>query len=326
MKTNDSLCGGRIDPRHFPSLARYLARFVEAYEAEGIRIHALTPQNEPGYFPRSYPTCGWTASQQRDFIGDYLGPEFQRRGIATKIWCYDHNFNNLRFPTAILSDPRAAAYVDGTAFHHYEGKPSAMTKLHDKFPDKHVYFSEGSVFGLAGARQIIDFLRNRACSYNAWVTVIDQNGRPNPGPHNCSPTCIVLDRDTLALDYRFDYYLYGQFMKFIRPGAVRIQSNVPLKSLPNVAVRNRDASIALVVTNLKHEPVGLPAWIKPQAAPELTPEGVVQHPFEISDRGVSLQLDTVDVARLFVFGNSTDLQNRYRQEFARIVRSEKYEF
>ena len=254
MKTNGSLCGGRIDPQHFPALARYLARFVEAYEAEGIAIHAVTCQNEPGYFPGSYPTCGWTPAQQRDFIRDHLGPEFGKRAIRARIWCYDHNFNNLRFPLTILSDPGAARYVDGTAFHHYEGKPAAMTTLHEKFPDKHVYFSEGSVFGMEGAAQIIAFLRHWARSYNAWVTIIDHKAQPNPGPHGCSPTCIVLNRDTLALEYRFDYYMYGQFMKFIRPGAVRIHSDPSSESLPNVAVRNADGTVVLVVANLKKRP------------------------------------------------------------------------
>jgi O-glycosyl hydrolase len=253
MKTNRELCGGRIDPKYFPSLARYFARFIEAYAAEGINIYAITPQNEPGYHPNSYPTCGWTAEQQRDFIRDYLGPEFQTRGISTKIWCYDHNFNNLRFPSTILRDAGAARYVDGIAFHHYEGKASAMMTLSNQFPDKHVYFTEGSVFGVEGATQIVEFLRNGARSYNAWVTVIDHKGQPNRGPHDCSPTCIVLNSDNLTLDYRFDYYMYGQFMKFIRPGAVRVHSNEPSKQLSNCAVRNSDGSIALVVVNHKTE-------------------------------------------------------------------------
>jgi len=255
MKTNGKLGGGQIDPKHFPSLARYFVRFIEDYAAAGIRIYAVTPQNEPGYSPGSYPTCGWTAEQQRDFIRDYLGPAFQARAITTKIWCYDHNFNNLRFPTTILADPGATRYVDGTAFHHYEGKPSAMTTLSDKFPDKHLYFTEGSVFGVKGAAQIIEFLRNGACSYNAWVTVIDHKGKPNPGPHDCSPTCIVLNSDTLSFDYRFDYYMYGQFMKFIRPGAVRVQSDESSEALANCAVRNPDGSVVLVVVNRRTEPI-----------------------------------------------------------------------
>jgi O-glycosyl hydrolase len=124
-----------------------------------------------------------------------------------------------------------------------------MTELSTKFTDKHVYFTEGSVFGVKGAAQIVEFLRNGARSYNAWVTVVDHRGKPNPGPHDCSPTCIVLNSDILSLDYRFDYYMYGQFMKFIRPGAVRVQSDEPSGALANCAVRNLDGSVVLVVVN-----------------------------------------------------------------------------
>lgn len=251
MKTNGSLCGGRINPDYYKPYAEYLARFVEAYRDEGIDIIAITPQNEPEYFPNTYPTCGWTAVQQRDFIRDHLGPVFKRHGLNTKIWCYDHNFNHPQFPTTILSDPKANQYVDGTAFHHYEGKPSAMSILQERFPDKHIYFTEGSTFEIDGAAEIVSFLRNWARCYNAWVTIIDHEAEPNPGPHDCSPTCIVLNSDTLKLEYRFDYYMYGQFMKFIRPGAFRISSEPSTPSLPNVAFRNIDGSIVIVVINPK---------------------------------------------------------------------------
>ena len=124
-----------------------------------------------------------------------------------------------------------------------------MSVLHEQFPNKHIYFTEGSTFGIGGAAEIISFLRNWARCYNAWVTVIDHKAQPNPGPHHCSPTCIVLNSKTLELDYRFDYYMYGQFMKFIKAGAVRINSTPSSKSLPNVAFSNPDSSIVLVVAN-----------------------------------------------------------------------------
>jgi len=117
-----------------------------------------------------------------------------------------------------------------------------------------VQFTEGSVFGVEGAAQIIEFLRNGARSYNAWVTIIDHKGKPNPGPHDCSPTCIVLNSDSLTLDYRFDYYMYGQFLKFIRPGAVRVHSDELSRPLANCAVRNLDGSTVLVVVNRGAQP------------------------------------------------------------------------
>ena len=248
MKTNNNICGGKINPKYYRPFAEYLARSVEAYRAEGFDIIAITPQNEPEYYPDTYPTCGWTAQQQRYFIRDHLGPVFKQHNLATKIWCYDHNFNHPNFPATILKDPEAAKYIDGTGFHLYEGKPSAMTWLHEKFPDKHVYFTEGSVFGMAGAVEIVSYLRNWARCYNAWVTVIDHKAQPNPGPHDCSPTCIILNSETLDLEYRFDYYMYGHFMKYISRGAERIDSTFS-KNMPNVAFRNPDGSIVLVVAN-----------------------------------------------------------------------------
>jgi len=163
---------------------------------------------------------------------------------------FDHNFNNPGFPATILRDPQAAQFVGGSAFHLYEGRPEAMSQLHRQFPDKPIYFTEGSVFGVQGAAEIISYFRNWAGSYNAWVTMIDHQGKPNvSGFHDCSPTIIVLNRDTLATEYRADYYLYGQFMKFIQPGAVRIATTNPRKAPANVAFRNPDGSIVLVAAN-----------------------------------------------------------------------------
>jgi O-glycosyl hydrolase len=124
-----------------------------------------------------------------------------------------------------------------------------MSWLHNKFPDKHIYFTEGSTFGIEGAAEIISFLRNWARCYNAWVTIIDHKAQPNPGPHDCSPTSIVLNSETLELEYRFDYYMYGHFTKFINTGAVRISSDPSSKSLPNAAFKNPDNSLVLLVAN-----------------------------------------------------------------------------
>lgn len=125
-----------------------------------------------------------------------------------------------------------------------------MSRLHDMFPAKHIYFTEGSTFGTPGAIAIIDILRNWARTYNAWVTVIDDRRQPNPGPHSCSPTCIVLNTSTKALHYRYDYCMYGQFMRFIQRDAVRIEStHFRSQRFGNVAFLNPDDTIALVIAN-----------------------------------------------------------------------------
>jgi glucosylceramidase len=250
MKTNGKYGGGRLRPERYPHYAEYLARFIEAYRAEGIEIYAITVQNEPGFGPGAYPSCVWTAAQQRDFIRDHLGPLFRRRGITTRIWVFDHNFNNPGFPATILRDPAAAAYVDGSAFHLYEGRPEAMSAVQREFPSKGVYFTEGSVYGAKGAAEIIEYFRNWSRSYNAWVTMIDHEGKPNvSGFHECDPTIVVLDRRTLTPEYRADYYIYGQLMKFVAAGAVRVASSGPRAGPAHVAFRNPDGQLVLVVAN-----------------------------------------------------------------------------
>ncbi len=34
-------------------------------------------------------------------------------------------------------------YVDGVAWHGYVGEPTAMTRVHEAFPEKNAYWTEG---------------------------------------------------------------------------------------------------------------------------------------------------------------------------------------
>lgn len=272
MKSNGTMIGGRLLPENYAAYAQYFVRFIQSYEKEGIPIHAVTVQNEPGVnrekaFPKKwqYPSCKWTGEEERDFIKNHLGPAFRKAGLKTKIWCYDHNFNigptkeaddpGLPYPRAILSDPAAAAYVDGTAFHGYEGKPDAMTAFHGEFPEKPIYFTEGSVFGLRGALRLIDLLRNQASVFNGWVTMCDEDGKPNNGPFKATRTMITLDPKAVKVTYNFDYYMLGHFTKFVKRGAVRIESTPTLWKFPEVAFRNPDGTIVLILTNPGNDPV-----------------------------------------------------------------------
>ncbi len=252
MKTNDSMLAGRLKPEYYGVFSEYLVKFVQAYAAEGIPVLAITPQNEPHFPNPAYPTTGYRAEAMLELIRDHLGPLFEKELPDTEIWCWDHNWNEPEFPTTILSDEKAYGYVDGTAFHLYEGKPEAQTALKEAFPEKPIYFTEGSTFRTRGAVQIIDILRNWARSYNAWVVMLDEDRKPNNGPHNASQTCIELLRDG-TVRYNFDYFMYGQFMKFIRPGAVRLDSTPGSIRFANVAFRNESGDTVLVVANASSE-------------------------------------------------------------------------
>lgn len=221
-------------------------------------------QNEPGVDRAKekdpkwhYPSCHWTAEQERTFIRDHLGPAFRREGLKTRIWCYDHNYNveasgddpGISYPRTILSDAKAAEFVDGAAFHGYVGQPSGMSTFHAEFPSVPIRFTEGSVFGINGAIDLIERLRNWASSYNAWVTILDENGKPNNSPFPATHAIIKLDSKTRRAEYLLEYFAYGHFMKFVQRGAVRVESTGGDREFNNVAFRNPDGTIVLVVAN-----------------------------------------------------------------------------
>ncbi len=55
---------------------------------------------------------------------------------------YDHNCNKPEYAINILNDAEANQYIDGSAFHLYEGDISALSTVHDAHPNKNLYFTE----------------------------------------------------------------------------------------------------------------------------------------------------------------------------------------
>ena len=78
------------------------------------------------------------AIEQASFIKNNLGPAFATAGITTKIITYDHNADRPDYPLAILNDAAAKPFVNGSAFHLYGGSISALSDVHNAYPDKHV--------------------------------------------------------------------------------------------------------------------------------------------------------------------------------------------
>lgn len=264
MKTTGNMIGGELKDEWYGAYARYFVRFIEAYAAEGIRIEAVTVQNEPGVDRAKekdpkwyYPSCHWTAEQERDFIRDHLGPALKRAGLKTRIWCYDHNYNEtpkadsdgLPHPRTILSDRQAARFVGGVGFHHYEGQATGMSVFHDEFPKVPIHFTEGSVFSIWGGYDLVERFRNWAVSYNAWVAILDEKGRPNNGPFPATRAILRLQSDTLRVEEIFEYHQYGHFMKWVPVGSVRIGSSPSGRELAQVAFRAPDGHRVLVLVN-----------------------------------------------------------------------------
>lgn len=250
MKTTGTITGGYLADGMYQVLAQYYRKFIEAYAAEGIPIYAMTVQNEPGQISSAYPTMGLTAAQEIE-LTKAIKEEFKAHGIATKIWIFDHNFDNVIYPETVLLDPSAYAATDGTAFHDYGGAPTAMSELHNMYPDKEIFFTERSAWGVSGMDRIAQYIRNYACSYNSWVTMLDQYKQPKNTPFDVDPTLLIKGSGSADQYWAIpEVYLLGQYAKYVKVGAKRIESNYGISgSLTNVAFLNPDGSIVMVVMN-----------------------------------------------------------------------------
>lgn len=262
MKSPETLIGGRLKSEWIPTLAKYYRKAIQAYQQEGIPIYAMTLQNEPLYEPPDYPGCFVSPEQERD-LAKALSRELKNNQLKTKLWIYDHTFfdwyayitrwglNAWSYVNTVFSDPEAYQAVDGVAFHDYGGEPSEMTRIRNTYPEKGMYFTERSVWGIEGAARIIQYFRNWAKTYVAWVTMLDSNKQPEKWTFVPDPTILI--QNAQNPDYYWhtpEYYLLGQFSKFILPGAKRIYTNSGNPdALSNVAFLNPDNTIVVVVVN-----------------------------------------------------------------------------
>ncbi len=255
MKTNKAYKGGSLLPEYYQSYAKYFVKYIQAMKLQGIPIDAITIQNEPLH-PGNTPSMYMEATDQAIFIKTALGPAFQAAGITTKIIVYDHNADRPDYPMAILADAAANPYVDGSAFHLYGGNISALSTVHNAYPNKHVYFTEQWVGGPGNFAEdlkwhistlIVGATRNWSRNVLEWNLAADANYNPHTPDGGCT-TCLGAITIAPAVSRNVAYYVIGHASKFVRPGSVRIASTTA-GTLSNVAFKTPDGKRALVVMN-----------------------------------------------------------------------------
>lgn len=254
MKSNNNIQGGRLKDEYYPVYAQYFVKYIKGMQKHGIAIDAITVQNEP-FNDGNTPSMQFLAKEELRFIRDNLGPAFKAAGIKTKIILYDHNCDAPEYPISILTDPAAYKYVDGSGFHLYVGQTSAMSKVHDAFPGKNLYFTEMMAvsrndFNTANPvdRIVIGATRNWSKNVILWNIAADQYNKPHTDNGGCGGCqgAITIDGDKVSRNLA--YYTIGHVSKFVPANSVRIESSVS-GDVSNVAFRTPDGKIVLVVAN-----------------------------------------------------------------------------
>ena len=259
MKSSGSLIKGTLLPQYYSVYAEYFRRWIEAYEAEGLPVFAITLQNEPHYEPPNYPGMRLSPAQRAEMIGNHFGPLFASRGIKAEIWDWDHNWDEIDSPLAVLAHPAARRYVTAVAWHCYGGEIDAQAIVHDKHPDKDTYFTECSGGEWAPvwadnlkwnvSKMVIQNARGWAKGVALWNLALDEKFGPHLGGCDNCRGVVTINSVTGQVTRNPEYYALAHASRFVRPGAARIASSEP-PGLETVAFRNgEDQSTALIVLN-----------------------------------------------------------------------------
>jgi glucosylceramidase len=264
MKSSGSMLGGAMRKPSFAPYAQYFLKFLNAYKAEGVAIDAVTIQNEVDTDQDGrMPACLWGQEYEIDFVQNHLGPVLRKAGVSTKIWVLDHNYSLWGRAIDELSVPDANEYIDGIAWHGYVGEPSAMTRVHDAFPQKSAYWTEGGpdvslpdyqTDYTKWAETFNGVLRNWARSITAWNLALDEKGNPNIGPFSCGGV-VTVENGTRKVTKSGQYWAFAHYSKHVRRGAKVLQTNGVGEGqgtagpVSHTGFRNPDGSFVVVLAN-----------------------------------------------------------------------------
>jgi glucosylceramidase len=221
------------EDRYFEAYARYFRRYVEEYGKAGVPISLVMPQNEFNS-AQPFPSCCWTPEGLARFI-PYLGKEMGQIGV-------DIFFGTLERPNAdllskVLADPKASPYIKGVGV-QWAGK-GALSEIKRRHPDLTLWGSEQE--GGMGTND-----------WHYWNMVMPTGGLSGWGwPQNS-----LITVDTQRGNYRFnhEYYLMRHLSGFVRAGARRLPTDSFLGFENQLAFRNPDDSIVVIVQNELAEP------------------------------------------------------------------------
>jgi len=215
-----------MKPQYLAAYALYFRRFVEAYRREGVTIHQIHPQNEP-LADQKFPSCLWTGEDMARFIGRYLGPEFKRAGLSTKIWLGTLNTEDFNgWPRTVLSDPHARRHIRGIGL-QWAGR-GMVQRIHEAYPAMPVMQTENECGDGSNtweyAEYVFNLMRhyfgNGAEAHIYWNMILAPEGVSTWGWKQNA--LITIDQKSGRVTLNPEFYLYRHFSRFVKAGAVRL--------------------------------------------------------------------------------------------------------
>jgi glucuronoarabinoxylan endo-1,4-beta-xylanase len=255
----NALWGGYLDPAHYGDYANYLESFVTYFANNGVKLYAISMQNEPDAVV-NYESCSWDGAQMDTWVANNSSV------LTTKFMMPESEDFNPSLSDPALDDPSAVGHISIVAGHIYGYGETPFYYSNAEGKGKEVWMTEhylnGS--GISGALALAMEVHNSmtVAEYNAylwwWIFdypaggygqgLVDAMGNPTPNG-----------------------YAMAQFSRFVRPGDVR--ANATYSPSPNVYVSAYKGTghTAIVAINMGATSVSQPFLIQGKTVTSVTP-------------------------------------------------------
>jgi glucosylceramidase len=258
MKPNNSMLGGCMHPKSYKAYANYFLKFLQGYEAAGVKIDSVTSQNEVDTEQDGrMPACAWPQEYEIAFVRDHLGPALRKNNMDTKIWLLDHNYNLWGRALCCLDAAGVKDFSNAIAWHGYVGTPDMMTKVTDAHPDVEMFWTEGGP-DITAKDYLTDWshwgevfagvFRHGCRCIIGWNLALNEHGKPNVGPFSCGGT-VTINSATQEITRSGHFWAMNHFSRSVRRGARQFDSSGGPAEVFHVAFESPDGKQSLIVTN-----------------------------------------------------------------------------
>jgi O-glycosyl hydrolase len=258
MKTNNSadnggqVCGvtgtscGSGDWRQ--AYANYLVQYARDYANAGVPLTYIGPSNEPDY-SAGYDSMTMSPAQMANLL-DVVGPTVLNSGLSTRVECCAATGWPAagQYASAIESNPTALADTAVLTGHGYSGEPTSPlpgwtkpaweTEWYGTDNPWDASWDDGTAdSGFTWAQRIYQGLTGANLSaYLFWW-----------GTSTGNESLIDLQGSSVSASSRL--WAFGNYSRFIRPGAVRIGASSSSGAVDLSAFKNTDGTVAIVALN-----------------------------------------------------------------------------
>ena len=266
MKDSGDVChGGKLKLEYYDLYSQLLLKSVKLLRENGLNIVELNTQNEP-LAKQVWESCIFSGKEEANFVRHYLMKNSALYGLndlSYGIW--DHNRDVLKERIQeTFSNNLKPENVSFVCFHWYSGADfEQLDYVHEQYPNLHLVMTEGCVellldknkqnsigdFGHAEKyiRQMINDFNHYCEGYIDWNLSLDSKGGPNHVGNFCEAPIMIDEQGNMK--FMYSYYAIAHFAKFIKPGAIRIESSSNNSDIEIVSYENPDSSLVSVIYN-----------------------------------------------------------------------------